>query len=248
MQFGLGGIALGTALALRGRVVRGLVVAFPAAWLTWVVRAHLLGITVLAAAIAYIGGRTARRSEGERSLLKPLGMIIVALLAVFAVTQGARALGIQQLSLDSIQSELEATSASTAQGHSSFSHTVSLSPVYLPQDAITVLLRPFPWEVESANQILASLEGIALIGFMIVRRRSLASSLRNIRIRPFLLYCWTLVLMYVLLFQAFGNFGLLVRQRSIVLPALYVLLCLDTGTAATPPKPVERVGTAARRD
>ena len=28
-------------------------------------------------------------------------------------------------------------------------------------------------------------------------------------------------------FQAFGNFGLLDRQRSLVLPALYVLLCLD---------------------
>ena len=52
-----------------------------------------------------------------------------------------------------------------------------------------------------------------------------------IRQIPFLFYAWILTLLYVLLFQAFGNFGLLVRERSIVLPALYVLLALDVGKA-----------------
>ena len=108
---------------------------------------------------------------------------------------------------------------------------MSLSPLRLPQDAVTVLLRPFPWEVQSKNQILASFEGIALAAFMIYRRKSIALSLRMLREAPFLFYAWILTLLYVLLFQAFGNFGLLVRERSIVLPALYVLLSLDVTRA-----------------
>ena len=48
---------------------------------------------------------------------------------------------------------------------------------------------------------------------------------------PFLFYCWTLTILYAVTFQAFANFGLLDRQRSLVLPALYVLLCLDSKKA-----------------
>jgi hypothetical protein len=92
---------------------------------------------------------------------------------------------------------------------------------------MTVLLRPFPFEVSTNLQILASLEGVALAAFIVYRRSSLALSLRRIRSSPFLFYCWTLTLLYAMSFQAFANFGLLVRQRSLVLPALYVLLCLD---------------------
>jgi hypothetical protein len=73
----------------------------------------------------------------------------------------------------------------------------------------------------------ASLEGVALAALIVIRRRSLAISLRHLRTVPFLFYCWTMTILYALTFQAFANFGLLVRQRSLVLPALYVLLCID---------------------
>jgi hypothetical protein len=69
-------------------------------------------------------------------------------------------------------------------------------------------------------------------------------SLRRIRQYPFLLYCWTLTLIYVMLFQAFGNFGLLVRERSIVLPALYVLLCLGPGIVRSEPGEYAEVSAA----
>jgi hypothetical protein len=98
---------------------------------------------------------------------------------------------------------------------------------------VTVLLRPFPWEVDAPLQTLASLEGVALAAFIFWRRKSLAISLRHIRAIPFLFYCWTLTILYSLTFQSFSNFGLLDRQRALVLPALYVLLCLDTKRART---------------
>ncbi len=154
--------------------------------------------------------------------------MVIGFVLAFAVTQGAKSLGLPSLTLGSVNAELADTAASTSQGGSAFNTgDTTLSPLRLPQGMVTVLLRPFPWEAPGFLQKLASLEGIALLGFAVLRRRSIAASLRHIRIVPFLFYCWVLTILYSLTFQAFGNFGLLDRQRSLVLPALYVLLCLD---------------------
>ena len=231
MQFGLGSIALGVAYVLTDRMLYGFLIALPGTWLVFVVRAHLFGLAAVAMAFAYLFGRRRKTTTTKGSLARPIGVVVVVLLAAFAVTQGAQRLHITSLTPGAVQDQLNATSASTTQEGSSFNTNVSLSPLHLPQDAITVLLRPFPWEVDSKNQILASLEGMALVAFIFHRRKSFALSLRKLREEPFLFYAWILTLLYVLLFQAFGNFGLLVRQRSLVLPALYVLLSLDPSLA-----------------
>jgi hypothetical protein len=235
MQFAIGSAALGTAHIFNGRLVRGVLVALPGAWLMSVVRPHLLGFAALAAAAAYLIGRSPRKAPAATAkspLVKPIGLVVVAFVAVFAVSAGANSLGLQSLSLSSVQAELDATTASTQQGNSAFNNGGnSLSPLGLPRGLVTVLLRPFPWEVRGSLQILASLEGVALATFIVLRRKSLAVSLRHLRTVPFLLYCWTLTILYALTFQAFANFGLLDRQRSLVMPALYVLLCLDSKKA-----------------
>lgn len=231
MQFAIGSAALGTAHIFNGKLVRGVLAAVPGAWLMSVVRPHLLGLVSLAAAAAFLIGRSPRKQRASNptsSLVKPIGLVIVSFVAVFAVSAGANSLGLPSLSLGSVQAELDATTASTAQGSSSFdTGGNSLSPLHLPQGMVTVLLRPFPFEVDSQLQILASLEGVALAALIVIRRKSLAISLRHLRTVPFLFYCWTMTILYALTFQAFANFGLLVRQRSLVLPALYVLLCID---------------------
>ncbi len=250
MQFGIGSTALGTAHLLHNRVIRGVLVALPGAWLMWVVRPHLLAIVTLAAGVAYAAGRTRRSGREDRgSLFKPIGLVVVGFLIVFTVSQGAKSLGLPTLSLESVQAELNATTESTQQGSAAFDNGGnSLSPLHLPQGATTVLLRPFPWEVSTSLQILASLEGVALAGFIIYRRSSVALSLRQIRSSPFLFYCWTLTLLYAVSFQAFANFGLLVRQRSLVLPALYVLLCLDPSRARPPSNGVEALASPQALD
>ena len=48
MQFAIGSAALGTAHLFNGKLVRGLLVGVPGAWLMWVVRPHLLALVVLA--------------------------------------------------------------------------------------------------------------------------------------------------------------------------------------------------------
>ena len=195
----------------------------------WEVRPHLLAIVTIGAGAAYLAGRV--RVDGTKKpglLSRPTGIIVVAFLIAFTVGQGAKSLGLKDLSLSSVQTELDATTKGSAQGGSQFkSGKNSLSLLNLPLDVVTVFFRPFPWEIDSSLQIFASLESMILAGLVIVRFRSLRIAFARSRETPFLMMCWVLIALYAVAFSAFANFGLLVRQRSLVLPALLVLFSID---------------------
>jgi hypothetical protein len=199
-------------------------------WLLWVVRPHLLALVAFAGGVAYVAGRV-RRARGLGSLLsRPVGVIVVSILVVFTLNQGAQFLGMKDFSLQSIQAELDQQTEQSRQGGSAFDNGGnSLSPLALPHGAVTVLLRPFPWETDSALQLVASMESVIVAVLMVLRLSSLRAAIRRARDRPFLLYCWVLLALYAATFSSFANFGLLVRQRSLVLPALFVVLAVDAG-------------------
>jgi hypothetical protein len=227
MQLGLGMLALATSLALRQRFA-ALPIALGGGWLVWVVRPHLLALVTVAAGAAYFVGRV-RKTSGKSSFFsRPIGIIVLAFAAFFAVGQGSESLGLTSLSISGIEEELDQTTASTGQGDSKFTHSGnSLNPLYLPYNAVTVLLRPFPWEAEKNVQMLAALEGIALAGFLVLRFQSLRVALVRSREYPFLMFCWVFTAIYCVAFSSFANFGLLVRQRSLILPAVFVLAAVD---------------------
>jgi hypothetical protein len=235
MQLGLGAVALGASRLLRQRVFQGVLVALPGGWLLWNVRAHLLAFTTFAAAAAYVMGRVRRghvKSEST-SLFRPVAMVLVALLAFFAASQAAQFLGMKDFSISSIEQELNQQTGRSSQGGSKVNTgPVSLTPLTVPQGMVKVLLQPFPWEVQSSLQILASLESAALGVLIIFRIRSIGLSLRRARATPFFIYCWTLLLLYGVAFSAVANYGLLSRQRSLALPALYVLVAAEPALAA----------------
>ncbi|MGH9227168.1 MAG: hypothetical protein ACRD07_00295, partial [Acidimicrobiales bacterium] len=128
----------------------------------------------------------------------------------------------------------------TSRGGSEFDNDGnSLNPLRLPEGAVTVLLRPLPWETDSRLQLLSSLESALLVGLIVARLGSLRAAFTRVRSTPFLLYCWILVILYAATFSSIANFGLLVRQRSLVLPALYVLISVRAETT-TPPAAARR--------
>ncbi len=232
MQLGIGTVALATAHLLRHRLARAAVLGFAGGWLLWVVRPHLVALVTLAAVCAYVGGRVRGRGGAMRSVMaRPVGLLAVMLVLAFTVSQATKFLGMEDLSLSSIEEELDENTERTAQGGSEFEHGGnSLNPLDLPQGAVTVLLRPFPWETDSGLQVLSSLESALLAGIILVRLPSLRAALIRARSTPFLLYCWVLLILYAATFSSIANFGLLVRQRSLVLPALYVLLSVRPDT------------------
>jgi Uncharacterised nucleotidyltransferase len=234
MQLGIGAVALATAHLLRQRLARAAVMGFAGGWLLWVVRPHLLALVTLASGCAYVGGRVRAGGGAMRSFMaRPVGLMAVALLVAFTISQGAKFLGIEDLSLSSIEAELDEQTERSSQGGSQFdSGDNSLNPINLPRGAVTVLLRPFPWETDSALQLLSSLESAILAGIIVARLASVRAALTLARSSPFLLYCWVLLILYAATFSSFANFGLLVRQRSLVLPALFAIIAVRANARA----------------
>ncbi len=196
MLLAMGLAALGTARVLGGSLLKGFAIAAPGGWLLWLVRPHLLVFATVAAGLAYFVGRGSGAKVTSASLKKPIGLAALALLGVLAASQATEALGMKDFSIASIEQELSDTSAQTSQGGSKIdsgsdanSGQVHLTPLSLPQGFVTVLLRPFPWEVESGSQILASVECAFFAWLVIHRRRSVAASLRQLArvVVPFLL-------------------------------------------------------------
>jgi Uncharacterised nucleotidyltransferase len=238
MQLGIGTTALATAHLLRHRLARATVAGFAGGWLLWVVRPHLLALVTLAAGCAYAAGRVRGAGGAMRSLMaRPVALLSVVLVMAFTLSQATKFLGMEDLSLSSIEEELDENTERTSIGGSEYEHEGnSLNPLRLPEGAVTVLLRPFPWETDSQLQLLASLESAVLAGIIVARLGSLRAALIRARSTPFLLYCWILVILYAATFSSIANLGLLVRQRSLVLPALYVLVAVRAN--ATTPRSV----------
>jgi hypothetical protein len=232
MLVGLGLAALGIAKVLNGALLSGLLIAAPGGWLLWIVRPHLLAFATVAAAGALFVRRGAGAKAQGASLARPLGLVALGFLAVFALNQAASFLGMDDFSLTSIEEELADQSQNTNTGRSAFKDAeetskVNITPLSVPQGAVTVLLRPFPWEVENSSQIIACLESAAFAWFIVWRWRSVVASLRQVRSSPYLFYCWVMLAFYAVAFASFSNMGLLVRQRSLILPAFFVLLCVE---------------------
>ena len=81
--------------------------------------------------------------------------------------------------------------------------------------------------------LLSSLEGVLLLVLTWQSRRRIMRVPSMLRSHPYLALCLTYILLYIVVFSAFSNFGILVRQRSLVLPAFLVLLALPgVGTRA----------------
>jgi hypothetical protein len=230
MILGLGGMAYGASLLLRRRGVQAVLVLVPAALLVNVVRPHLAAIFGLALAAAYVLGRV----KSDRRMVAPgitrlFGIAAVIGLSIVTANQAADFLDLEGgISRSSLEEGLARQSARNTTGGSSFDPNARLSIESLPASLWTTLFRPLPYEADDGFIAIAALENAAILGFSVLRIRSLGWSVRNIRKVPFVMFCFVVVLIYGAIYSSFGNFGLLVRQRSLALPAFFALLSIDS--------------------
>lgn len=171
------------------------------------------------------------RPSSGRSLLAPIWKIVGVLLLIgtglLLVTQASTFLGVEGgLNDGAINQQLQRAGERTDEGGSSFQAAPVSSPSDLPQAALTVLFRPFPWEAGNAQALVTAAEGsflLALICLSMGRLRHLPSFAIK---RPFVMMCLPYIVLFVIGFATFGNFGILARQRVQVYPFVLVLVCL----------------------
>ncbi len=190
------------------------------------VRPHMAAIVVGGIAIGAIArrpGRLSVRQTGPRVLLL---LILVPLLLV-SVNRMNQFFGADDLTAQSVDANFEYTRDQTTTGGSQFETTPVTSPADLPAAVISVLFRPFPWEIHSATTFAAAAEGLLLVGLVLACRHSLAALPRQVLCNPYLAYVVGYSILFIIAFSNIGNIGILARQRTQLLPILLTLLALQ---------------------
>jgi hypothetical protein len=121
---------------------------------------------------------------------------------------------------------LDETQRRSSQSDSAFEPPRVTSPIGLPTALVTVLFRPFPHEAHNLQARVSALEGVVLLALTIASWKQLRQLPRFMRRYPMIAYAAAFVLLFVVAFSAVGNFGILARQRTQVLPMLFMLLSL----------------------
>ena len=198
---------------------------------TVMIRPHftlLLAVGVLVAQIFRPTG-----ADGSGTLRKAVGLAAVVGAVVIFTTQSAEFLGIEDLDATAVMETIEWASGQTEQGGSIFEPVPLSHPLGIPAAIMTMLFRPFPWEASGIAMLIQSVEGLALIGLCWWRRASIRQVPRLVRSNPYVAFAVAYALAFMLAFAGFSNFGILARQRTLMLPLALVILALPVGKRRT---------------
>jgi hypothetical protein len=269
MMLGIGLASYGIAVLFRGRSV-GVLPFAAGIGAMLLVRPHMALLVVAATLVAVVVRRAPGRTFAT-PIIRILTVSVALLIGVFIASQTAsffeRTAAIEGGSINAALSQTAEKSAEeTTEAGSAFSPVTVNSPLDMGPAFVTVLFRPFPFEVGDPTGLAAAAEGMFLVGLLIVSRNRLRSIPRLVRTTPYLTYALTYLVVFVFAFSSFANFGILARQRVQAMPFLLVLIALPrfrdlvlrsdavaadatpTPAPATPATPATRpTGPAGRR-
>jgi hypothetical protein len=229
MIFALGIAALGAARLLRDRTWNGIFLAGLGLTLAGLVRFHVAGMLALALAVAYFLRRPSETHRRRSRVARTLALVAVAVLAVILVLQAEKFLQGAGIDPDQgIASALQEVSRRTGHGGSEIQPSVLRSPSRVPLSIITVLFRPLPMEADSSQTLVAALESTFLLLLCGIRFRWILAAFHSFRRQAFITLAAVYTGMFILVFSAIANLGILARQRVQMLPLFLVLLCVPS--------------------
>lgn len=227
MLLGLAAVAVGVAEILQSRV-HGVVWALPGLTLCALVRPHVALIAVTAAVCAIV---VRGRTHGDRTGGTILRLLVIGALVVGGALASDAVEGlfdIDGLNPSGLSAALDLANSRSTQGGSSFVAARIDTVVDYPWGFSTVLFRPFPHEAATPAMLLTSIEALALAGLTLAAVPRFVASISRLRREAYSVYAATFVGVFVYLFSAIGNFGILARQRTMMLPLLLVVIALPT--------------------
>lgn len=227
MIFSLGVVSYGVALLLSDKVRAVSIVIFVGGVAGLVmIRPHYgamavmaLGVGSLVGTLHGIGGGAGLKSTLVR--VAALGVLLVV--AVVVLSQTARFFG-GEGSEGGVSGALAKTLDQTTTGGSSFDPPSVDNPANLPAGIVTVFFRPFLWEADNASTLFAALESMMLVVLTVAGWRRLAGGARLMLRRPYLVYVLTFSSGFIVAFSYIGNFGILARQRTVMLALMLAFL------------------------
>jgi hypothetical protein len=191
------------------------------------VRPHVSMLLAVAFAVGLLIGRRADRpgTFTPAAVAKLAGLVVVLVLGAYLATRTAALLNAQDIN-GTVDAALSQNAARTAQGGSFFHAANPENPIGYVQAAVTILLRPFPFEAHGFEALATSLESLGLFVLIVTSWKRLRSIPRRVRPEPYVALAGAFILMFFFAFGTIGNFGLLARERSMMMPFVFVLLSL----------------------
>lgn len=247
----IGVVSYGAAQVLGDRTSVGGIVTFAAGVAgLMAIRPHMGLIAVVALAVGATAGSIGglrEKGASKSAFVRIAALVVLVGLGSVGVTQFGRLFGAEESGESvSVSSALERTKSQTGTGGSEFEPVAVMSPLDLPAAIVTVLIRPFPWEAKNVNGLIAASEGLLFLGLAFVGRRRLLAWVRELPKNPYLVFCVVYAIVFIVLFSYIGNFGILARQRTQMLPL--VLVCLSMPPLAKRNRRRERLDASVSRE
>src|SRR5438067_6403119 len=225
--FALGVVAYCYAKIVTSAKVLNIAALLGALGLIHLVRPHiaLMAATALMASYFLNTSRKGFAATVTKMLALPL-----LLFGTYKIATGAQQyMGVE--SYESGMSFMRGSIYNTAYGGSSFGSGSSLPMRILTSPFL--VFRPFPWEAKSIQALLAALEGFGLFWFAVRRRRHIQALIGTWRQNSFVLFLLIFSAEFTVLFAAaISNFGLLVRERVMLLSFMLMLACVPARCTA----------------
>lgn len=232
LLFCLGLGTYGVARLLRGSLsALGLAAAGVAG--VFAIRPHMAALFALSFAVAYLVRVRDRTAKWGRAGWM-FGLILVLAGSGYVASIYGQAMNVGTDSdssavarfFDGTDELLAQTDRQTQRGESEFDSRPVENPVDFMHALVTVPFRPFPHEAHNATAQIASLEGLLLLGLVVLAVPRLRRLPRLLMRYPFVAGAFVYSIGFIIAFSNVSNFGLLTRQRSQLLPFLVVLLAL----------------------
>lgn len=190
--------------------------------MSFMIRPEVAAVLGVAFVAAFVVRGPARRPKALLIQAVAVPVLVVGGLVAAGAVMGQ--LGIGSLSVEGVLDVLAGQAGrefDEGRTGSNFVPPQVMTPAWVPAAFTTVLFRPFPWEAHNVPALVQSLDGVflgALLALSLPRMwRAAWRSLRS----PYLVYAFLSLLFLVLALATLGNYGLLARQRAIVLPFLF---------------------------
>jgi len=129
-----------------------------------------------------------------------------------------------------VNAALDFAQERTSQDEAQFVAARVQNPVDYPWAGLTVLFRPFPWEADSLPSLVSAAESTCIFFLLLRALPGLFTNAGALVQRGQLLYSVAFTAVFVFVFSAIGNFGILSRQRAQVTPFVLLFIAFGLGS------------------
>lgn len=125
-------------------------------------------------------------------------------------------------------------SAGSGAGYGSSNVPYSSNPLLYPRDLYTVMFDPLPITAHGKSELLAGLENTVIVVIILMSIRQIRCFFRAALLRPYVLLCAIYSILFIYVFAALGNLGLIYRERTLLLPFLLVIFAIPVSPKGKP--------------